>query len=298
MNNKPNLHLLIDGNYLMFQSFYASSYGNHQNIMRTSKGVPTNGINLFMHQLIKLLDFYKPTHIFIAFDSQHKSFRHDMYDSYKAGRLKAPDDLYIQFDIIKELLSKLNIAWQEMAGFEADDLVAAYCYKIAPEEDKIIFSRDKDLHQLINQHVSVIERDPHGYSLLTEKNYYFNYGFHPNQVVDYKALAGDTSDNLKGVEGVGNKTAINLLEKFQTVQNLYNSRDQWKSCLTKSLINKLTEGERDAMFCLKMAKLNPNIDEFKTDSDLYLFNPTLENAMDQLKELELKEVIGKITSRW
>ncbi|MFV8400893.1 5'-3' exonuclease [Mycoplasma sp. 2634B] len=297
MNSTNNIHLLIDGNYLMFQSFYATYYGNPDNIMRASNGTPTNGINLFLHQLNKLIEFYKPQYIYVAFDSKEKSFRHDIYQDYKAGRAKAPEELYIQFDLIKQILDRLGIVQEELPGFEADDLVAAYCKKVALEEPKIIFSRDKDLHQLISPNISIILKENYGYSLLTNDNYFATYGFLPSQVVDYKALAGDSSDNLPGVKGIGEKTAISLLEKFQTVPNLYAMQDQWSSLLTKSVINKLTVGKNDALFCRQMATLNPNVETFNTNKDAYILKLDIQNALPLLEQLELKSIIDK-WSKW
>ncbi|MFV8459170.1 5'-3' exonuclease [Mycoplasma sp. CR] len=297
MNSTNNIHLLIDGNYLMFQSFYATYYGNPDNIMRASNGTPTNGINLFLHQLNKLIEFYNPQYIYVAFDSKEKSFRHDIYQDYKAGRAKAPEELYIQFDLIKQILDRLGIVQEELPGFEADDLVAAYCKKVALEEPKIIFSRDKDLHQLISPNISIILKENYGYSLLTNDNYFATYGFLPSQVVDYKALAGDNSDNLPGVKGIGEKTAISLLEKFQTVPNLYAMQDQWSSLLTKSVINKLTVGKNDALFCRQMATLNPNVETFNTNKDAYILKLDIQNALPLLEQLELKSIIDK-WSKW
>ncbi|MFV8467555.1 5'-3' exonuclease [Mycoplasma sp. Z331B] len=291
--NKTNIHLIIDGNYLMFQSFYATYYGNPDNIMRASNGTPTNGINLFLHQLNKLIEFYQPQYLYIAFDSKDKSFRHDLYNDYKAGRAKAPNELYIQFDLIKQILDNLGVIQQELAGFEADDLVAAYCHKVALDEPKIIFSRDKDLHQLISPNISIIQKENYGYSLLTDENYFKNYGFLPSQVIDYKALAGDSSDNLPGVKGIGEKTAISILEKFHTIPNLYANQDQWDSMLTKGVINKLIAGKNDALFCLQMATLNPNIDNFNSNKDAYVLNLNIQNALPLLEQLELKSIIDK-----
>ncbi|MFV8473428.1 5'-3' exonuclease [Mycoplasma sp. 4F] len=293
MKTTNNTHLIIDGNYLMFQSFYATYYGNPDNIMRASNGTPTNGINLFLHQLNKLIEFYHPQYLYIAFDSKDKSFRHELYDEYKAGRAKAPNELYVQFNLIKQILDLLGVVQQELPGFEADDLVAAYCKKVALNEPKIIFSRDKDLHQLIAPNISIIQKENYGYSLLTNENYFENYGFLPSQVADYKALAGDSGDNLPGVKGIGEKTAISILEKFHTVPNLYASQDKWSTELTKGVINKLIAGKNDALFCLKMATLNPNVASFNSEKEAYILKLNIQNALPLLEQLELRSIIEK-----
>ncbi|QDF64928.1 5'-3' exonuclease [Mycoplasma nasistruthionis] len=287
-----NKHLIIDGNYLMFQSFHASYNPNF--FMQNSAGIPTNAINLFLIQMIKLIKYYQPTHLFIAFDSKEKSFRHELYDNYKEGRSKAPNELFIQFDLIKQILSKLNIVHQEQPGYEADDLVAAYCKLAANDETKIIFSRDKDLHQLIDQNTSVIIKDKtnNEYALLTDQNYFDNYNFYPNQVPDFKALAGDSSDNLPGVKGIGEKTAINILNLYGNIKNLYQDQASWPVNLTKSVIKKITENQADAEFCYKMATLNPNVENFDVNLEKYELKINLNNALDLLTELELKTVIS------
>ncbi|QNM93839.1 5'-3' exonuclease [Mycoplasma sp. Pen4] len=293
-----NKHLVIDGNYLMFQSFYASMVQQGQYIMKNKNGVTTNAINLFLLQMIKLIKFFNPTHIFVAFDSKEKSFRHDLYDSYKDGRKKAPAELFQQFGLIKEILTKLNVPHQETPGFEADDLVAAYCKFVSPDEYKFVFSRDKDLHQLINKYVSIIVSERGSYTLLNDGNFYDKYGFTPLQVPDFKALSGDSSDNLPGVRGIGQKTAINILNEYYNVTNLYNNQATWEQHFTKSVIKKLTEGKDDAMFCLKMATLNPNVTDFNNNSGSYLLNLDLANAYHILEELELRTVISYLEDLW
>ncbi|MEA4134413.1 5'-3' exonuclease [Mycoplasma sp. 2704] len=288
MDNK-NLHLLVDGNYLSFQSFYATYYGNPNDILRTSTGFPTNAINLFFHQLLKIFNQFNPTHIFIAFDSQGKTFRHEAFDEYKSGRASAPSELFVQMDKIKEMLTLLEIPWKEQTGYEADDLIGTYVKNVAQGEEKIIFSKDRDLHQLIDEHTSVIVKRPkkNKFDLLTLDIYPEEYGIYPNQVPDYKGLAGDSSDNLPGIKGIGKKTAISILDKYKSFINLYEQKDTWADNFTKSIITKLESGYDQGLFCYKMAQLYTNVPDFNESKDNYLLKLNLQNAMSILDELEL-----------
>ncbi|WAM02411.1 5'-3' exonuclease [Mycoplasmopsis felis] len=204
MNNK---NLVIDGNYLLFQSFYASYRGDINTILRTSKGIPTNAIQLFLMQLLKLLKEIKPTHLFITFDAYGQTLRHLQYQEYKSGRAKAPDELYIQMNLIKEILTKLNIKWLEQEGYEADDLIATFTTLLPG--NNFVFSADKDLLQLVNSKTTLIHRKSDKYLYITNKNFYDLFEINPEQITSFKGLKGDPSDNLPGIKGVGDKTVLN-----------------------------------------------------------------------------------------
>lgn len=220
--------LIIDGNYLMFQSFYATYRGDINVILRTSNGTPTNAITLFLKQLVKYLVFYKPDYLFIAFDAKERTKRHELLDGYKANRIKAPQELFIQFDLIKEILKEMKVFYYESAGDEADDLIATFCKNFESLE-KFIFSRDKDLLQLVNKNTRVFFKDEE----VTYLNFFEKYQINPDQIIDFKALKGDPSDNLPGIKGIGDKTAIKLLNEFKTFENIYQNLDskliKWKS---------------------------------------------------------------------
>ncbi|AKA49843.1 hypothetical protein VO56_00960 [Mycoplasmopsis gallinacea] len=284
---KNKLSLVIDGNYLMFQSFYATYRGDIDKIMRSSKGVPTNALSLFLFQLLKLLNYFEPTHLFVAFDSYSKTKRHELYEEYKSGRAKAPNELWEQFKLIKEILSKLKVNYLENPGDEADDLIATYCSKI--DGEKVIFSRDKDLLQLVNSNTSVIEKSDWDYELIDIDNFVDNYGITPNQIPDYKGLRGDSSDNLKGVKGIGDKTAIKLLNEFTTLENLYENLES--KSITNSVRNKLILDKDSAFFCKQLAILNKEVDVLNLDINAYdinLLDPS--EAEEMLDDLELRKV--------
>ncbi|WP_426460920.1 5'-3' exonuclease [Mycoplasma hafezii] len=287
MNNK--ISLVVDGNYLMFQSFYATYYGNPEGILRNKAGVPTNGISVFLTQLSQLIKEFQPDNLFIAFDAKEKTKRHEQYEGYKDGRTKAPSELFIQFKLIKELLTKLNIKHQEVAGFEADDLIAAYCKNIPGQ--KYIFSHDRDLMQLINEDVSVINKVKKGFSayydLIDIYNFEDIFGYPYQHVIDYKALKGDSSDNLPGVKGIGDKTAIDLIYKFGTFDNIYKNINSDQ--ITNAVRNKLKNGEATGRMCYDLTVLNPDIADFNTDTNFYHYHISFDNAVDMFNELELNK---------
>ncbi|VEU74333.1 Putative DNA polymerase I [Mycoplasmopsis citelli] len=287
MRNKE-IMLLIDGNYLMFQSFYATYRGDLNTIMRSSKGVATNAINLFLLQVIKLIRFYNPKYLFIAFDAATKTARHLAYPQYKANRIKAPNEIFLQFDLIKQLLNKLNLVHLEIDGAEADDLIATASKKFNFDNlEKLIFSRDKDLLQLVNSTTSVIDKDNQSnYQLITNENFYDIYNLYPAQIVDYKALKGDPSDNLPGIKGIGDKTAIKLLDEFKTFKGIYEHLDE----LSTSLKNKLLASKDQGQMCYDLAKLNPNVLEFHLNKEDLVLNISVEKALQMLEELELNVV--------
>ncbi|WP_025755470.1 5'-3' exonuclease [Mycoplasmopsis cricetuli] len=278
--------LLIDGNFLMFQSFYASYSGDLTKIMRTKNGTPTNAINLFLLQLCRLLKSLKPDYLFIAFDANSKTKRHDIFPEYKANRIKAPEDIFLQFKLIKLILNKLNIAHWEIPGAEADDLIATATKKFFHQ--KFIFSRDKDLLQLVDQNTSIIFRGKHDYEFINYKNFETIYSIKPSQIPDFKGLKGDPSDNLPGIKGIGDKTAINLLKNFQSYENIFNNINS--DLISKSVREKLLTGKKQGNMSLELAKLNYDVKEFEYEIEDLIINLDLQKAKDILKELELNVV--------
>ena len=219
--------LLIDGNNLLFRSYYATAYTG--NIMRNSNGLPTNALYGFVGMMNKIIEEEKPSYIAVAFDIG-KNFRKQKYESYKDGRAKTPDDLKIQMPYAREILDAMGIKYFELEPYEADDIIGTLSKKVL--EDKkfngTIISSDKDLLQLINEEVDVKLLKQKDYIRYNRDVFYNEYGFEPIRMIDYKALAGDSSDNIKGVGGIGDKTAISLLQKYDTIENLYDHIDEIK----------------------------------------------------------------------
>lgn len=285
-----NKFLLIDGNLLMFQSFYAS-YNNKSAILQNSKGIYTNGIVLFFYTLTRALQELKPSHLLIAFD--HKdgcTWRKQEFSGYKAGRSLAPEIIFPQFVILKNLLTKLKINWLEHPNDEADDIIGTLASIEEPNLEKIIFSKDKDLLQLVNNSSYVYKYDSfrHVYDTINIHNFKDIFDLEPCQIPDFKGLAGDNSDNLKGVLGIGDKTAKNLLKEYKTLEKIYENLSSLKPSIQKKLI----ENKEEAFLCKRLATLNKNVNISKDLSD-YTYFFDLDNAIEELQELELFSVINK-----
>ena len=234
----PTLYL-IDGHALAYRMYFAlTAGGGGSQRWQTSKGEPTAGTYGFARELMRILEQEKPDYIAVAFDTG-KTFRDQIFPAYKGTRAKMPDELTPQIGRIRQLVDVFNIPRLEMEGYEADDVLGSIARTAAEQGLGVkIITGDRDLLQLVNEHTTVyLAGDDQNYS--KDEDVIRKLGVHPDQVVDYKALVGDKSDNIPGVAGVGEKTAISLLEKFQTLDNIYAHIDEvenrWK---TKLELNK------------------------------------------------------------
>jgi len=212
--------ILVDGNNLVFRSYYATAYSG--NIMKNSKGFPTNALYGFISMMNKILQEEKPEYIAVAFDIG-KNFRREKYDFYKAGRMETPSELKMQMPVAKEILDAMGIKYLELEPYEADDIIGtlANMAEIDPDYDATIISSDRDLLQLISNQVDVKLLKSKDYIKYNPETFYEDYGIEPIKVIDLKALSGDTSDNIPGVKGVGEKTAIKLLQEYGTLEGIY-----------------------------------------------------------------------------
>lgn len=223
--------IIIDGNNLMFKSFYALPP------LSNFEGVVSNAVFGFTNMLIKVIKEINPKYIAVTFDVAKKNFRHEKFAEYKGTRKPTPVELVNQFPIIKDLLKKMNIAVIEKEGLEADDLMG--CLSRSFKTENIIVSGDRDSFQLINKNTKVMfpKKGVSETILLDEENLIDYFGVNPNQVIDLKSLMGDSSDNIPGVTGVGEKTALGLIQKYQTLDNVYSHIDEITGKLQEKLIN-------------------------------------------------------------
>ncbi|NQX83856.1 MAG: DNA polymerase I, partial [Mycoplasmataceae bacterium] len=262
MKNKT---LLIDGNSLIFRSFYATARnvdGVWHSTMNNSKGEPTNALRVFANVLYKAINDLKPDNILVAFDSPVKTFRHD-FDFYKSKRSSTPDDLKSQFKKVKTLLDCHSIKWYEIEGLEADDIIGSACSAI--DGEKYILTGDKDMFQLINDDTYVYypDKKTKGYKTINIEEFMNSHdGLKPNQMIDLKSLMGDSSDNVPGVKGIGPKSAIKLLLEFNTLENLYESIENGEVNLTQSVINKLVNDKDNAFLSKKIVTIITNENNF------------------------------------
>ena len=271
--------LLIDGNSLMFRAYFSTAYSGR--LMQTKDGFVTNALHGFINMMTKVEKDFEYTHILVAFDAGKKTFRHDLLASYKDGRSATPDDFKTQIPLIKRYLDLKGIARYEIAGFEADDIIGSFTQiGCANEFDKIdVISGDKDLLQLVNDCVTVhitrkgvTELESYAPSQIMEK-----YEITPDKMTDLKGMMGDPSDNLPGIPGIGEKTAIKLLKQFGTLEEMLARTEELKGKQKESVVK-----NRDlALLCKEMATI-------KTDMDLL---PALTELLPRATDNEaLKEL--------
>lgn len=246
-----NKLVLIDGNSLSFRAFYALP------LLSNKAGIHTNAILGFAKLLEKIIREEQPTHFLVAFDAGKTTFRHSKYSEYKGGRQKTPPELSEQFPYIRQLLDAYHIKHYELENYEADDIIGTLS-KEADQNDfeTIIVTGDRDLTQLATQNVTiyytkkgVTDVDHYTPEFIAEK---YN-GLKPIQIIDMKGLMGDSSDNIPGVAGVGEKTAIKLLNQFDSVEGVYENIDKVSG---KKLKEKLELSHEDALMSKELATIN------------------------------------------
>ncbi|WP_425379999.1 5'-3' exonuclease H3TH domain-containing protein [Spiroplasma endosymbiont of Stenodema calcarata] len=246
-----NKVLLIDGNSLLFRAFYATAYSGE--MLKSLDGTPTNAVYAFANMLNKILKANNYYSVVVAFDKGKKNFRHDLLANYKDGRSKTPEELIVQFPIVKEFLDSYQIPYLEQEGYEADDLLGCLAQRAEKEDFYVdIFSSDKDLYQLISDKIHVlVPRQGDSADIIDKTALADKWGVEPFQVPDLKGLMGDPSDNLKGVPGVGEKTAIKLIKEYHSIENLYDNIAQVKGSLQQNLLN----NKASALLCKKVATI-------------------------------------------
>lgn len=266
--------VLIDGNNLMFRSYYATAYAG--NLMKNSKGFVTNALYGFTNMMNKIIHEEEFSYILVAFD-KGKTFRHDTYSLYKAGRIETPADLKSQFPKAKEMLDAMGIKWYETDGYEADDIIGTLS-KMATDDDyeTLIVSSDRDLLQLINDKVTVKLLKTKDYIMMTRDAFVSEYNLEPIKIIDLKGLQGDKSDNIPGVKGIGEKTALKLLQDYGSLENIYVNIDNIKGKVRENLINY----KDDAFASKQLATIYKEVPlDFTLEDTLY------RGANDKLKSI-------------
>lgn len=284
----PTLYL-IDGHALAYRMYFALTAGGGSGRWQNSKGEPTAGIYGFARELVRVLEQEKPEYLAVAFDVG-KTFRDKIFPEYKATREKMPDDLRSQITRIREMVDAFHIPRLEMDGYEADDVLGSVA-KVAAEQGlgvKII-TGDRDLLQLVNERTAVyLAGDDATY--ITDADVVKKLGVKPNQVVDYKAIVGDTSDNIPGVKGVGEKTAVALIEKFNTLDAIYENLDQ----VEKRWKTKFEENKEAAYMSRDLARIEINL-KLKFDLEDAKVKPFDGSKLEAFfAEMEFKTLLGKV----
>lgn len=243
--------ILIDGNSLLFKAFYATSYTG--NYMVNRNGIPTNGVYGFARMVDKILD-NNPKYVIVAFDYGKKTFRNELLDTYKAQRKETPEELIPQFSLAREYLTAHNITWYEVEGFEGDDIIGTLVDFGEKNNLKVsVYTGDKDAFQLISPQTTiyrtikgVTELDIYNEQTLLDK-----YGLKPDQIRDFLGLMGDTADNIPGIKGVGEKTALKLLHQYETIEGLEEHQNELKGKMGE----KIRAGMEDALMSKKVATI-------------------------------------------
>ncbi len=288
----PTLYL-IDGHALAYRTYFALTSGGSAGRWVTSAGEPTAGIYGFASVLLRILEQEDPDYLAVAFDTG-KTFRDDLFPAYKATRAKMPDDLRSQIERIRQMVDALSIPRLEVEGYEADDVLGSVARQaVAGGLGVKIFTGDRDLLQLVEPRVIV---NLPGKSLGDAKDYYPDdvktyLGVRPDQIVDYKALVGDTSDNIPGVAGIGQKTAVSLLETYDTLEGIYAHLHELKA----GVRSKLEAGRENAGLSRKLAQI---VTDLKVPLDLEVarpayFEPAEIHAL--FRELEFRSLVPRLT---
>ena len=255
--------VLIDGNSLLNRAFYATP------VFTTKDGLPTNGVFGFVKLLLKIISDKNPSYLAVAFDLHAPTFRHQMYADYKAGRRPMPDDLAAQLPVLKEVLSLMDIKICQLKGYEADDVIGTLAKRFNVQT--YIYTGDRDSYQLVDDTTNVCftKKGVSDILELSIENFKDEVGLTPRQIIDLKALMGDKSDNIPGVAGVGEKSALNLITQYGNVDNIYAHLDEIGGALHK----KLEEGREKAYFSRTLATIDQQVPIDVTLSDCLLKMP-------------------------
>ncbi len=274
--------ILIDGNSLLNRAFYAMT------LFSTRDGLPTNGIFGFTKLLFKIITDESPKYMAVAFDLHAPTFRHKMYDGYKATRKPMPEELAKQVPVLKELLRAMRICCVELEGYEADDIIGTLSRKFTDAEVHI-YTGDRDSYQLVRENVEVCftKRGVTDLDRLTAENFYSKVRLTPEQIIEEKALMGDSSDNIPGVKGIGPKSAIGLLQAYGDLDGVYMHLEE----LAPGLRQKLEVDRDKAYLSRELATIDCAVPLGLQLSDCALILPFPEEARDFFKRLEFRSML-------
>ncbi|WP_174819249.1 5'-3' exonuclease [Paenibacillus lautus] len=283
-NQQPSL-MLVDGMALLFRAYYATASSGY--IRRTKAGMPTNAIYGFLRYMWDAIDKFQPTHVACCWDMGSKTFRTEQFASYKGNRPEAPDDLVPQFSLVRDVTECLGIPNLGVVGYEADDCIGTLARRYGDSMNVMILSGDHDLLQLVNDSTSVIiMKKGHGnYMHYTPETLYAEKGLSPRQVIDVKGLMGDTSDNYPGVRGIGEKTAVKLIQEYESVEGILANLDS----LTKGVRTKIEADLEMLHLSRALAEIHCEV-PMECELDLCRLSVDHERALTKLEELEMKSL--------
>lgn len=293
---KSDHFYLIDGSGYIFRAYYALPP-----LSRKSDGMPTGAVNGFCNMLFKLLEdskskenLQKPTHFAVIFDSARKNFRNEIYNDYKANRSEAPDDLIPQFDFIRKSVNAFNLPSVELINYEADDLIATYVDQILKIGAKVtIVSSDKDLMQLYTKNVRIY--DPMKNKFLAEEDVIKKFGVKSDKVIDVQSLAGDSSDNVPGVPGIGVKTAAELINKYGNLEKLLSKAHEIKQNKRRETI---LENKEKALISKKLVTLKKDVPIKLKLNEFILKKIEKDKLYEFLREMEFNRLLSSVISHY
>lgn len=244
--------MLVDGMALLFRGYYATAYG--KSFMKTKSGTPTNGIFGFLRYFLDAIHTFQPSHVICCWDMGKTTFRTELYEGYKANREAPPEELIPQFELVKEVVSAFNVPNVGVEGFEADDCIGTLASVLSEELEVMVLTGDQDILQLVDEQVSVIimKKGQGNYAVYKPDTFFAEKGIQPLQMVDLKGLMGDPSDNYPGVKGIGEKTALKLLQNYQSIDGILSNMNQ----LAKGIRKKIEDNLEMLHLSRRLAEIN------------------------------------------
>ncbi len=291
---KTDHFYLVDGSGYIFRAYYALPP-----LSRKSDGLPTGAVSGFCSMLFKLLEDVrsddsknKPTHFAVIFDSARKNFRNEIYSEYKANRAEAPDDLAPQFEYIRKSVEAFNLPSIELINYEADDLIATYAKKIIESGAKVtVISSDKDLMQLVSSKIRLF--DPMKSKIIGEKEVFEKFGVKPNQVIDVQSLAGDSSDNIPGVPGIGIKTAAELINRYKNLDTLLKKASE----ITQNKRRETLIANKDkALLSKQLVTLKDDVPIKSNPNEFLIKKINKDKLYNFLREMEFNRLLSQAIS--
>jgi DNA polymerase-1 len=283
--------MLIDGNSLLYRAFFALP------LLHTREGIYTNGVYGFLTMVNRVLAEQQPTHVLVAFDKDRHTFRNEVYADYKANRPDTPDELSGQFALLRKILEALNLDYTEIEGYEADDIIGTLS-RMAEEAgmETLILTGDRDSLQLVSDKVTVLmtKKGITEMETYTPEKVKERWGVSPEQLIDVKGLMGDSSDNIPGVPGVGEKTAVKLIQEFGSLENLY---DHLEAVKVKKVVERLSQHREQAFMSRKLGRIIRDIDMQCDLEDYRRKNPDLKTVRELYHKLEFNSLLQSLEEK-
>ena len=285
---------IVDGNSLLFRAYFATYAMSNGDIMRAHDGTPTNAVFAFSNMINKMLQNLKEGDgLFVGFDTGKATFRHKEDEKYKANRKPCPEDLKTQMPLARAFLDSLNIFWFEKEGWEADDICGTVA-KMAGAQGKevIVYTSDRDFLQLIDKHISIhiIKTGMSNIDIMNEETMPAKYGFSPLQIIDFKGLRGDASDNLPGIPGVGDKTAVKLIQDYGSFDAIVEAAKTMTSKVGQSIV----ENQELGRHCYEMARIETNVELPFTIDDIIYHGYEYSKINTFCNSLDMKQLLNRL----